>query len=50
MKCKCGGDTTSQKVNVTHRHKKYKVSRYTCQKCSREFYLSRIYVPLRGTK
>lgn len=47
MKCKCGGDTLATKVTIERRNKKYRVSRYKCQKCEREFYLSRIYVPLK---
>lgn len=45
MKCRCGGDTVGKKVTVKHRNKSYRVSRYECQKCYREFYLTRIYVP-----
>lgn len=48
MKCKCGGSTSITRVNITHRGKKYQPTRYTCKECSKEFYLTRIYIPVKG--
>jgi hypothetical protein len=48
MKCKCGGSTSITRINITHRGKKYQPICYTCKECSREFYLTRIYIPVKG--
>lgn len=50
MKCKCGGNTKASRVKVTHRGKEYRPICYKCKECSKEFYLSRIYVPIKRGK
>jgi len=47
MKCKCGGNTKANRVKVTHRGREYRKTLYKCKECQKEFYLNRIYVPLR---
>lgn len=48
MKCRCGGETVASRVKVTHRGKQYKPVSYKCKECDKEFYLSRIYIPVKG--
>ena len=47
MKCKCGGDTKTSRVNITLRGKKYKPVSYKCKDCEREFEIVRIHIPIR---
>ena len=48
MKCKCGGNTKTFRVNITIRGKKYKpVSYKKCKDCEREFEIVRIHIPIK---
>jgi transposase-like protein len=50
MRCKCGGITTVEKVNLTYRDKKYRVPRFKCIECQKQFYLTSFRVPLKTRK
>ena len=47
MKCSCGGDTKTSRVNIPFRGKKYKPIFYKCKDCDKGFEVIRIHIPTR---